>query len=138
MNRAPIDTINDIDVLIFIVGKWLFGVDVDQVAQVIKSSPSSGNLINFEGEDITVTPFLSAYRINGEEEYSMENVIVVRAKEGYLALAVDMIENFMTLSTKAHISPLPPLVEEKKELSYLWGVARNGDDLILLVNLDQL
>lgn len=138
MNKSDKLDLVSIDFLIFTAGKWLFGVDVEQVKQIMKGLEISSDTISFEGEDVPVSPFLGAYRINEKEEYSTENVIVVRAENGYSALAVDNIENIITLFPGTHISPLPPLVEAKKELSCLWGMARKEDDLVLLVNIDQL
>ena len=138
MKSSPTSYFADIDFLLFKVEKWLFGVDVEQVTQIIRGVDSSKSTIHFEGEELPISPFLAKYKLKGEaNSSSMENILVVGAKGRYLALAVDMIDNVLALSPRTHIAPLPPLVKGKKELSCLWGVAKKEDDLILLVNLDQ-
>ncbi len=128
----------DIDFLLFQVDKWLFGVDVEQVSQIIRGADSSKSTIDFEGEELPVSPFLAKYKLEGgANSSSTENILVVGAKGRYSALAVDMIDNVLAISPRTHLAPLPPLIQVKKELPCLWGVAKREDDLILLVNLDQ-
>jgi len=68
---------------------------------------------------------------------SSKILIVKHREEGYLGVYIENLEKLATVSLE-HIYALPILMQKKKRLSGLWGLARLDERLIILIDLEQL
>jgi chemotaxis signal transduction protein len=143
---APNRMGHKINLLVFRLGKTVFGIDKDRVIGIIDSkqldrSPAApafadglfhyqhqpGLMIRLDKRlELPPTVKDSKLVIIRWDEHLAPIGIVVDSLEGEVALPVDQIQ------------PLPPLIEQKVPLGCIWGVAAWGQGLIMLISLSQV
>lgn len=132
-------------VIVFKMANQFFGVDVEQVMSIeriadITSVPKTlsfvKGIINLRG---VVTPVIDLREKLGlavQDFGSETRLIVVRINEQDIALVVDAANDVMDIEKSA--IEAPPAVVGGIRATYLHGVAKLKDRLLVLLNLDRI
>ena len=131
--------------LTFQLGEELYGVDILRVQEIkgyttvtkIPNTPSYiKGVMNLRG---TIVPIVELRTTFGMEtiDYTMRTVIiVVVVRDRIMGLVVDSVSDVLNIS-KNDIQP-PPEFGTKVDVSFLNGIAKCGDNLVALLNIDRL
>lgn len=131
----------NIQIVIFKINNDLFGVDIKEVREIIKPLDTTSlpetpkwleGIIKLRQR---VIPIINLRRYFGISENSIElkNTIVVEIKENLVGLNVDSVEGIIQIMAD-DIDKSPDVIAKE----YIKGIAKNGEQLIILLNLDYL
>lgn len=128
--------------LTFWIDKQLFGVPIADVMQIVgmqaiteipEFPDYAKGIINLRG---SIIPLIDVrLRINkAEEEYNERTCIIVCSiNEKQLGFIVDEV-NEVTAIDNENIDP-PPLISESSSNAYVTGVAKHGNNIVLLMDV---
>jgi len=131
--------------LTFQLGEELYGVDILRVQEIkgyttvtkIPNTPSYiKGVMNLRG---TIVPIVELRATFGMEtiDYTMLTVIVVVVvRDRIMGLVVDSVSDVLNISKKD--IQAPPEFGTRVDVSFLNGIAKWGDKLVALLNIDQL
>ena len=131
--------------LTFQLGEELYGVDILRVQELkgyttvtkIPNTPSYiKGVMNLRG---TIVPIVELRVTFGMEtiDYTMLSVIVVVVvRDRIMGLVVDSVSDVLNISQKD--IQAPPEFGTKVDVSFLNGIAKCGDKLVALLNIDRL
>lgn len=131
--------------LTFIIEEQLFGVAIADVVQIVGVQEITGvphfppyakGIINLRG---TIIPIIDVrLRFNKVEIPYNERtcIIVTNIKDRYIGLAVDNVEEVLSISDE-FISPPPKLSDEHVD-SFISGVSRIGSKVVLLLDTSKI
>lgn len=142
--RASLESFHGVG---FTVGKEEFCIDILKVQEIIRMVPITSmpnapefveGVINLRGKIIPVIDFRKRFHIyeslEGDEE--SRRIIVVSFGTVNVGIIVDKVSQVLKVS-EDQISPTPDVVRGY-DSDYIRGVARVGDRLIILLELEQL
>ncbi len=120
-----------------------FGIDINRVVEILKAQrihvlpqlPSFlSGVVNVRGE---VIPLLDLRKRFGISPSSIkERIIVIRSEREKVGLLVDGVREIVDIHP-GEISE-PPSMFRGLKTEYLTGIAKKGDDIIILLNIDTL
>ena len=131
--------------LTFQLGEELYGVDILRVQEIkgyttvtkIPNQPSHiKGVMNLRG---TIVPIVELRTTFGMEtiDYTMFTVIVVVVvRDRIMGLVVDSVSDVLNISQKD--IQAPPEFGTKVDVGFLNGIAKCGDKLVALLNIDRL
>ena len=131
--------------LTFQLGEELYGVDILRVQEIkgyttvtkIPNTPSYiKGVMNLRG---TIVPIVELRATFGMEtiDYTMLTVIVVVVvRDRIMGLVVDSVSDVLNISKKD--IQAPPEFGTRVDVSFLNGIAKCGDKLVVLLNIDRL
>jgi purine-binding chemotaxis protein CheW len=131
--------------LTFQLGEELYGVDILRVQEIkgyttvtkIPNTPGYiKGVLNLRG---TIVPIVELRTTFGMEtiDYTMFTVIVVVVvRERIMGLVVDSVSDVLSISKKD--IQAPPEFGTTVDVSFLNGIAKSGDKLVALLNIDRL
>jgi len=130
----------------FRLGTEEFGIDIMMVQEIIRIPPITRvpqapyyveGVINLRGNVISVVNLRARFGLPnghfGAEEESQNRIIVVKGKEREFGIRVDSVSEVLQLPDTA-IEP-PPSVAVGIDASFIRGLGKAGDRLIVLLNL---
>lgn len=130
--------------VVFKVGSQRFGVDISKVQgiekeQAIVAVPNTADyikgIINLRGDVIPV--YSLKKKFNMEDAAGNEpQYIIVWIKNSLMALEVDGVEEIHNVETDMLHSV--PAIINSGDTSYMQNVVSSGDDLIIIIDIDQL
>lgn len=138
------EALSELDLVIFNVGQLTFGADVEQIIEVVKSAqlecfpqlpPFVEGTINFRNENIPVIDL--AKRFGLTEPNNELPIITVEMKGRVVGICVSSVADVFKLALD-DVEPLPHLVEQQIEENYIWGLGKLGDEIIILLDLDEV
>jgi|GEM_PF-862979 len=129
MQNPPDMEFNALNLLLFSVGKVLFGVDADQVARISAYK-------NEMDEDLFWFHEVIGY---GEKtvEYHTPTIITIRTTDGPRHVIIDSMDEIAEFSPN-EIGLLPALLEPFALQRGIWGVLPRDGSIILLVDFNRL
>lgn len=131
--------------LTFQLGEELYGVDILRVQEIkgytavtkIPNTPSHiKGVLNLRG---TIVPIVELRTMFGMEtiDYTILTVIiVVVVRDRIMGLVVDSVSDVLTIGKKD--IQAPPEFGTTVDVSVLDGIAKSGDKLVALLNIDRL
>ncbi len=131
--------------VVFQLGKEDFGVDIDQVREIIKPTeitkmPNSPEfvegVINLRGQITTIMDLRKRLNLETSDQSEHTRIIIVEMAHNTLGMVVDSVTEVLRLS-KADIDPTPS-ISTTVETEYIQGVGKvtTGDQTRLLILLD--
>lgn len=119
-------------------------LDVDQIiafdgVRAVPAAPRAvAGIMDIDGSVISVIELGTKLGV-GHRESESACVVVVRAHDERVGLVVDDVRDVVDIDTAA-ITPLPDTTSDAESQRGAWsrGVARVGDDLYLLLDLDAI
>ncbi len=130
----------------FHLGTEKYGINVMQVQEVLRNTeitPVPGaadfvlGIINLRGNVVTVIDTCLRFNLSSREETEDTRIIVIEAnKEQVVGLVVDSVAEVVDFpESKIETSPNVGSDESSK---FIQGVFSEGDDLLILVDIDKL
>lgn len=129
--------------VLFYVANEVYGIDVAEVQGIEKyvniipvpNAPSYiEGLINLRGVVIPVFSIRNKFKLPEIAVTEETRMIIVRSKGVLIGLQVDKVKEIVELSDKDLIEP--PGIVQDEETKYIRKIARIGDKLVLLMELD--
>lgn len=129
--------------VLFYVANEVYGIDVATVQGIEKyvniipvpNAPSYiEGLINLRGVVIPVFSIRNKFKLPEIAVTEETRMIIVRSKGVLIGLQVDKVKEIVELSDKDLIEP--PGIVQDEETKYIRKIARIGDKLVLLMELD--
>jgi len=136
---------SEMQLVAFRVGSEEFGVDVKKVEGVIslvditrmpRAPGFVEGIINLRGQIIAVVDLASRLGIDSSERGSATRIVVVEALEVKVGLIVDSPE-VINIESK-DIEASPALVGGDVESSFIKGVVKIGERLLILLDVDRV
>ena len=131
----------------FRTGKEYFGINISYVNEIIMMQPITAipeaedyikGLINLRGKIIPVIDVRTRFKMEPQEYTDRTCIIVINVKTTVIGLIVEQIAEVDTIS-EDDIVPPPSLGHKEHEHNkYVYGLARTGDSVKLLIDPEKL
>jgi len=139
---APAETISQLAV--FSLGEERYAIDIHLIKEIIRplkitSLPGAPDFIegvvNLRGEVIPVIDMRKRFDLPPRE--GMEcRMIIVRVEEQWVGIEVDSVSEVVRIPLKD--IKAPPKVMGGEGARYIEGVCKHGEELVILLSLDQI
>ncbi|MEA2033551.1 MAG: chemotaxis protein CheW [Euryarchaeota archaeon] len=140
--------VNQQQLVVFKLGGEDFGVDINQVREIIRKGTTTvvpnapefvKGVINLRGQITTIIDLRRklglAEKEDGDEQ--QERIIVVEVNKNTVGMAVDAVTEVTYLS-ESDIDEVPTMVKENIGTEYLKGVGKLPDKLLILIDLKRV
>ncbi|MCM1256977.1 MAG: chemotaxis protein CheW [Roseburia sp.] len=131
----------------FQTGKEFYGISISYVNEIITMQPITAipevedyirGLINLRGKIIPVIDVRARFKMKPEEYTDRNCIIVIDVKSTVVGLIVEKIAEVDSISEE-DIMPPPALSHKNTERNkYVYGLARTGDTMKLLLDPERL
>ncbi|MDW5562971.1 MAG: chemotaxis protein CheW [Methanomassiliicoccus sp.] len=131
----------------FILGKETFGVKVSQIREIgkvkdITKVPMMADYIvgvmNLRGQITTVIDLKKRFGIDMESGITDKSrIIIAEVGETQIGMVVDAVEDVLRVP-RSSISPPPKTLASSLDRSYLVGICKLKDKLIMLLDIDSM
>ncbi len=131
--------------VIFRLGQEAFAVEIAMVNEIIRMKditpvpgalPHIRGLVNLRGQTIPVMDLRARIGLPEVEESGDSRIVVIDFEAGRLGIVVDAVEEVMTFEAD-DIQPAPALAAGQEQ-EFVEGVARQGERLVTLIDLQAL
>lgn len=131
--------------LTFKLGDELYGVDILRVQEIkgyttvtrIPNTPAFiKGVINLRGTIVPIVELRTAFGMPTIDVTPFTVIIVVVVREKVMGLVVDAVSDVLTVDRR-DIQP-PPAFGSRVDVSCLSGIAKAGDKLVALLDIDRL
>ncbi len=128
----------------FSLGRNNFGVDISKVHEIkrmagVTNIPDSPHfiegLINLRGDVIPIVSLRKRFNMTEKAEDGENRIVVIEAPDATIGLLVDSVTEVLRISD-SQIEPPPKLLSAGVELHYIEGVAKVGEDLLIVLDTD--
>ncbi|RNC29570.1 MAG: Chemotaxis protein CheW [Candidatus Dichloromethanomonas elyunquensis] len=129
----------------FSLGSEEFGVEIMKAQEIIRIPPITRvpkapsyveGVINLRGNVIPVVNLRVRFGMPLDEETDLSRIVVLQVRRRVFGVRVDRVTEVLRLDSEA-IEPPPP-VALGMDSSFIRGVGKIGERLLILLNLDQL
>lgn len=130
----------------FRTGREYFGINISFVNEIIMMQPITAipeaedyikGLINLRGKIIPVIDVRTRFKMEPQEYTDRTCIIVINVKTTVIGLIVEQIAEVDTISDD-DIVPPPSLGHREEHNKYVYGLARTGDAVKLLIDPEKL
>ena len=134
-------TYDEKQVVIFNLGNEEFGVDINDVREIIKLEditkiPNTeayiDGVINLRGKIIVIIDLAKKLSLKTNERNKDTRIIVIEVQNSSVGMVVDSCNEVLRISTE-NIEKAPDIVTKKVESKYIEGVAMLKERLIILL-----
>jgi len=142
-NEIPVG--REMQLVAFRVGREEFGVDVKKVEGVIsliditrmpRAPEFVEGIINLRGQIVAVVDLASRLRVQAEERGPATRIVVVESQDLKVGLVVESPE---VININADdVLPSPTIAASDVESSFISGVVKLGDRLLILLDIDRV
>ena len=131
--------------LTFQLGEELYGVDILRVQEIksyttvtkIPNTPSYiKGVLNLRGTIVPIVELRTTFGMETIDYTILTVIIVVVVRDRIMGLVVDSVSDVLNISKKD--IQAPPEFGTKVDVSFLNGIAKSGDNLVALLNIDRL
>ena len=131
--------------LTFQLGEELYGVDILRVQEIksyttvtkIPNTPSYiKGVLNLRGTIVPIVELRTTFGMETIDYTILTVIIVVVVRDRIMGLVVDSVSDVLNISKKD--IQAPPEFGTKIDVSFLNGIAKSGDNLVELLNIDRL
>lgn len=140
------DAGDEMQVVLFCIGKYEFGAPISQVKEIIMmpdvtvmpNAPSFiEGIINLRGQIIAVIDLLERFDLPRTERVEDARIVVVQAADETVGIIADTASRVVRLPL-TEIEPTPTFIASKIPTRYVEGVGKRGDQLFIMLNLEEL
>lgn len=131
----------------FQTGKEFFGISISYVNEIIAMQPITKipeveeyikGLINLRGKIIPVIDVRTRFRLEPLEYTDRTCIIVINVKDTVVGLIVEKIAEVDTIQDDDIVPPPALGKKENEQNKYVYGLARTGDTVKLLLDPEKL
>lgn len=136
----------EIQLVIFKIGEEEFGVEINQVREIVKlvsitrmpKAPTFiEGVVNLRGQIITVIDLSRRLDLPSSGRTEATRIMVVEIGENTVGMIVDSVSEVLRLSEN-DIEDTPSLIETEVHEKYLRGVGKSEDRLLILLDLNEV
>ncbi|MBI4846863.1 MAG: chemotaxis protein CheW [Candidatus Omnitrophica bacterium] len=136
----------EIQLVIFKIGDEEFGVEINQVREIVKlvsitRMPKAPvfieGVVNLRGQIITVIDLAKRLDLPSTGRTEATRIMVVEVGDNTVGMIVDSVSEVLRLSTD-EIEETPPLIDSQVHAQYLRGVGKSYDRLLILLDLNEV
>lgn len=136
----------EIQLVIFKIGEEEFGVEINQVREIVKlvsitrmpKAPAFiEGVVNLRGQIITVIDLSRRLDLPSSGRSEATRIMVVEIGENTVGMIVDSVSEVLRLS-ESDIEDTPSLIETEVHEKYLRGVGKSEDRLLILLDLNEV
>jgi len=129
---------------VFSLGEEKYAVDISVIREIIRpvkithipgAPPFIEGVINIRGDVIPVIEMRKRFEVPGQRE-APPRMIIVRIEDQWVGITVDTVTEVVRVPA-SEIKP-PPKVMGGEGARYLAGVCSQGDELVVLLNLNEI
>jgi purine-binding chemotaxis protein CheW len=137
---------DEIQLVVFTIGDEEFGVEINQVREIVKlvaitRMPKSpvfiDGVVNLRGQIITVIDLAKRLDLPSRGKTESTRIMVVEVGENTVGMIVDSVSEVLRLSTD-DIEDIPSLLNTEVHERYLRGVGKCNDRLLILLDLNEV
>jgi CheW protein len=134
----------EVQLVIFCIGDEEFGVDINQVKEIVKlisitRMPKAPvfieGVVNLRGQIITVIDLAKRLDLTSTGKTESTRIMVVEVGDNTVGMIVDSVSEVLRLSTD-DIEDTPSLIDTEVHERYLRGVGKYNDRLLILLDLN--
>lgn len=135
----------EMQVVVFDLGPERYGLDIADVYEIIRHQAITAvphapafvqGIINLRGRIIPVVDLHARFGVMGQGVSKASRIVVVEAAGTRVGLEVDAVSEVLMVPEDA-VEPTPE-VAAGYDAAYLRGIAKLGEQLIILLDLDRL
>jgi purine-binding chemotaxis protein CheW len=135
----------NIQMVVFNIGKELYGVGIDAVHEIVKvpditevpDAPSFlEGVINLRGKIVPVVDLRKRMRLAGAERTKSSRVLITENDKRLVGLLVDAVSEVLKLAPES--VEAPPEMISSIGVEYITGVAKVEGRLIIILNLQKV
>lgn len=136
---------SEVQLVVFELASESFGVDIAKVREIIvmqeivrvpRSPRLVEGIINLRGQVIPVVDLVKRFRLTSPRDENKQRIVVVDWEGMTVGLKVDAVSEVLRLDRELITPPSPVLLNAN--LEYLEGIARLGERLVVLLNLQRV
>ena len=136
---------SEMQIVVFDLGAERYGLDIADVYEIIRHQAITAvprapgfvkGIINLRGRVIPVVDLHARFGLTGSGTTKSSRIVVVEAAGTRVGLGVDAVSEVLMINADA-IEPTPE-VAAGGDSAYLRGIAKLGEQLIILLDLDNL
>ena len=133
-------------VVIFKIGKEEYGIDIMKVVEIvlhqeIRQVPDTPHyiegIINLRGEIHPIYNLRTRFKMTDKVADEQTKIIVIRTVERNIGFIVDNVSEILSISDE-DIQDAPSIVNTTGGDKYIQGVAKQGNRMIVLLDVDRL
>jgi purine-binding chemotaxis protein CheW len=133
-------------ILVFRVASEELGLDISCVREVLRQQkiytlPKTPDfiegVINLRGHIVPLIDLRKRLHAKKSEEETNKRIIICRVNQFILGLTVNSLKEIIALS-KEEIKPIPEMVSMQMEANVISGIARIGERIIAILDLEQI
>ena len=140
------DAAEELQVVLFRLGKQEFGAPISEVKEIIMMPdvtpmPNAPGfiegIINLRGQIIAIIDLRKRFDLPRTERVEQARIVVVQAAGETVGIIVDTAPEVLRLPL-TEIEATPTFVASKIPTKYVDGVGKRGDQLFIMLNLEEL
>jgi purine-binding chemotaxis protein CheW len=138
--------LNEIQLVIFCLGREEFGMDIAQVKEIIRMQnvtpmPRSPQfiegIINLRGQIIAVMDMAQRFGMESSKRTDKARIVVVEVQGNTVGVVVDEVPEVLRISLD-DIAEAPEMIETQVHADFIKGVGKLENRLIVLLNADKI
>ncbi len=135
----------NLQLVVFNIGKELYGVGIEAVHEIVKvpditevpDAPAFlQGVINLRGKIVPVVDLRTRMNLDSKEKTKSSRVLITENDGRLIGLLVDAVSEVLKLHPDA--VEAPPEMVASVGVEYITGVAKMGENLIILLNLGKV
>lgn len=134
----------NVQVVIFKLGNELYGINIFRVNEIIRIQEITPlpraesyirGLVNIRGKTIPVIDLRTKLMLPHSEDTDDSRIIILESEQGNVGIIVDNVKEVSTLKNDEIEEPPDMVSDSSKE--YIWGVAKQDNNIITILDLDK-
>ncbi|MBI4357007.1 MAG: purine-binding chemotaxis protein CheW [Gammaproteobacteria bacterium] len=141
--QESIETTQELQLVVFQIGKEEFGVNINQVREIIKLTPITPiprvspyieGVINLRGQILAIVDLAKKLDLKKTIYSEKTKIIIIELEETKVGIIVNEVTEVLRFSTKDIELP-SGLIMNKEIQPYIKGVGKLGDRLLVIIDL---
>jgi purine-binding chemotaxis protein CheW len=129
----------------FHIADEVFGIEIKQIFKILKpqeifkvpnTPPFIEGLLNLRGQVLTVFNLRKRFNMPEKVNYENTKILIINQNDLLLGFTVDSVSEIVRVPDEDFVETPPELVSFDRR--FLSGVAKVGEKLILLLNLEKI
>ena len=137
---------DEVQLVSFLLGDETFAIDVSQVHEIVRLEKITTvprmaefieGVVNLRGQITTVIDMRKRFSMSSIERDAQSRIIIGEVGSFQFGMIVDAVSEVIRVSPE-DIAPPPEIVTNNMDSSYLKGICKLPDNLVMLLNLDSI
>ncbi|OQX81665.1 MAG: chemotaxis protein CheW [Candidatus Omnitrophica bacterium 4484_70.1] len=143
MSEEKVNNIEEIQLVIFKIGKEEFGVNIHQVKEIVRLTSITPiprapkfieGVVNLRGQVLAVMDLAKRLELPSQPRSEKTRIIIVEVENNTVGMIVDEVTEVLRLPMDK-IEKTPQIIESDIEQKYIKGVGKLDNRLLILIDL---